>query len=84
MTDLPNALDVGPGMEVGDFDGDGREEVCFLRRRLLYNFPLCQLSIMDGGGNSRDLPPAPPLGPRASGRLHFPWPELPVPATFFS
>jgi hypothetical protein len=83
MTDLSNAVDVGPGMEVSDFDGDGLEEVCYLRRRLSYRFPLCLLSIMDGGGDSRDLPVAPPLGPRASGRLHFPWPELPVPWTFY-
>ncbi len=84
LTDQPSSVAVGPGMVVGDYNGDGRDEVCYLRRRLAFHFPLSTLSLVDGSGGLRDIPLGnwyfnrrqqsygAPLGPRASGRLRFP------------
>ena len=78
---MPSTVAVGPGMTVGDFNGDGLDEVCYLRRRLSFFYPLATLCTVDGQDGFRILRTviwdhgpyfAPPLGPRASGILCFP------------
>ncbi|MGO8688434.1 MAG: FG-GAP-like repeat-containing protein [Thermoguttaceae bacterium] len=80
---MPSTAAIGPGMVVGDFNGDGQDQVCYLRRRLFFLYPLGVLCTVDGQAGFRILPLysyprpssalfAPELGPRASGTLCFP------------
>ncbi len=80
---MPSTAAIGPGMVVGDFNGDGQDEVCYLRRRLFFLYPLAILCTVDGQAGFRILPLyswprpssalfAPELGTCASGTLCFP------------
>ncbi len=80
LSELPTSDAFGPGMVTGDFDGDGLDEVMFLRRRLDWFHLLCVMSYVGNHGDLRDLPwynnepvamTGIPLGPRASGRIRF-------------
>ncbi len=75
LSTLSGSVAVGPGMVVGDFDGDDRQDVGYLRRRLDFHLPLSSIAFVnpDGvvclgrGGRSKPAP----FGPRASGLLRF-------------
>jgi len=78
LSELHTSVAVGPGMAVGDFDGDDSQDVMYLRSRLDAYFPLCKLSYVDGAGALRDqsnyMPGgfiAAPYGPQAAGRMRF-------------
>ena len=43
-------------MVVGDFNGDGQDQVCYLRRRLFFLYPLGVLCTVDGQAGFRILP----------------------------
>jgi len=79
LSEWSSSVAVGPGMVAGDFNNDGRYEVCYLRRWLSFVYPLADFCYVDRTGNLRGLPHnitkralfCAPLGPRASGRLRF-------------
>lgn len=80
LSDWNSSVAVGPGMVVGDYNADGQDEVCYLRRALNFTFPLATLNYVDRLGNLRMLPHdftqksvnfCPTLGPRASGVMRF-------------
>jgi len=56
LTDLASAVAMAPALEVDDFDGDGHQEVCYLRRRLWFGYPGAELSLIDKNGDHRELP----------------------------
>ena len=73
---------VGPGLVAGDFNGDGREDICCLRSHRWWEYPLATLSYVDESGEYHDLSVssrnmqclsyAAPLGPRAGGQMSVP------------
>jgi len=86
LSELSTSPASGPGMVVGDFDGDGKDEICYLRQNLTWEFPRATLSLAGGSGNLRFLwqqykaTAKPwtikneflaPLGARAAGKLRL-------------
>ena len=73
---------VGPGLVTGDFTGDGYDQVCCLRSRRWWDYPLSTLSVVGRNKGYRDIPVstrqmlnlryAAPMGPRACGQLSLP------------
>ena len=73
---------VGPGLVTGDFNGDGYDQICCLRSRRWWDYPLSTLSVVGRNKGYRDIPIstrqmlnlryAAPMGPRVCGQLSVP------------